>query len=98
MIASSIVAGADVVNASDALSVLFGFGVTVTALTVSGTAAVVDAAAPVAAVELLSSEEHAADRDGEDADKGRHPSSHRAHIRRSDVCNPSGSRRTPSLA
>ena len=60
MIASSIVAGADIVNESDALSVLFGFGVTVTALTVSGTAAVVDAAAPVDAVELLSSDEHAA--------------------------------------
>jgi hypothetical protein len=51
LIASSIVAGADVVNESDALSVLFGFAVTVTALTVSGSAAVVDAAAPVDAVE-----------------------------------------------
>ena len=57
----STVAGADVVKASDALTLLLGFGVTVTALTVRGAAAVVDAAAgAVLAADELSSDVHAA--------------------------------------
>ena len=55
----STVAGAEVVKVSDALSVLLGFGVTVTALTVRGGAAAVVAAA-VAAGDELSSDVHAA--------------------------------------
>ena len=58
--ASSTVAGADVVNDSDALSVLFGFGMTVTALTVSGTAAVVDGGRACRRSRAPSSDVHAA--------------------------------------
>ena len=54
-------AGAEVVKASDALSVLLGLGVTVTAPTVRGGAAVVDAAAAAeVADDELSSDVHAA--------------------------------------
>ena len=57
----SIVAGAEVVNASDALSVLLGFGVTVTALTVKGAEAVVaTGAATVVGDDALSSDVHEA--------------------------------------
>jgi len=55
----SIVAGAEVVNASDALSVLLGFGVTVTALTVKGAEAVVaTGAATVVGDDALLSDVH----------------------------------------
>ena len=94
-------AGAEVVKASDALTVLLGFGVTVTALTVRGAAAVVDAAAAaVLAADELSSDVHEARtrRHGDEARQHRRSPSHRAHIKTTAPPNPGRSGRTRRLA